>query len=110
MIVHFYSVGGVKTPSVLLNFFKSGNSGVNSFLLDPSIPSDSSKTDLFEPLFIERIVSKIAIKKTRLSETKLASIKGSLILFQFQSLDCQSPCPDLHPLIFEIKQQVLEKL
>ena len=79
MIVHFYSVGGVKTSSVPLNFFKSGNSGVNPFLLESLVASDSSKTDLFEPLFIERIVSKIAIKKTRLLETKSASIKDSLI-------------------------------
>ena len=76
MIIHFYSVGGVKTPSVLLNFFKSGNSGINSFLLDPSAPSASSKTDLLEPLFIERIVSKIAIKKNNAVRNKDSFEKG----------------------------------
>ena len=76
MIVHFYSVGGVKTPSVLLNFFKSGNSGVNAFLLDPSAPSDSSKTDLFDPLFIERMVSKIAIKKNNAVRNQVSFDKG----------------------------------
>ena len=76
MIVHFYSVGGVKTPSVLLNFFKSGNSGVNSFLLDPFVPSDSSKTDLFEPVFMEIIVSKIAIKKNKAVRNQVSFDKG----------------------------------
>ena len=76
MIVHFYSVGGVKTPSVLLNFFRSGNSGVNSFLLDHSAPSDSSKTDLFDPLFIERMVSKIAIKKNNAVRNQVSFDKG----------------------------------
>ena len=76
MRVHFYSVGGVKTLSVLLNFFKSGNSGVNSFLLDPSASSGSSKTDLFEPLFIERIVSKIAIIKNKAVRNQVSFDKG----------------------------------
>ena len=76
MIVHFYSVGGVKTSSVPLNFFKSGNSGVNSFLLEFLVPSESSKTELFEPLFIERIVSKIAIKKNKAVRNQVNFDKG----------------------------------
>ena len=76
MIVYFYSVGGVKTSSVVLNFFKSGNSGINSFLLGPSAPSDSSKTDLFDPLFIERMVSNIAIKKNTAVRNQVSYEKG----------------------------------
>ena len=76
MIIHFYSVGGVKTPSVLLNFFKSGNSGVNSFLLESAAPPDSSKPDLLEPLFMERIVSKIAIKKNKVVRNQVSFDKG----------------------------------
>ena len=76
MRVHFYSVGGVKTLLVLLNFFKSGNSGVNSLFLDPSASSDSSKTDLFDPLFIERMVSKIAIKKNNAVRNHVSFDKG----------------------------------
>ena len=65
MIVHFYSEGGVETPSLFLNFFRSGSSGTDPFSSDSLVLFDPSKTDVFDPLFMDKIVSIIAIKKNR---------------------------------------------
>jgi hypothetical protein len=76
LIVYFYSEGGVKTPSLFLNFFRSGNSGVNSFSLNWSPVFDSSKTDLLEPLLMDIIVSKIAIRKNSPVRIQVSFDKG----------------------------------
>ena len=76
MIVHFYSDGGVNTPSLVLNFFRSGNSGANSVSLGPTAPFDPSKTDVFEPLFIDIIVSKMGIRKKSPERIQVSFDKG----------------------------------
>jgi hypothetical protein len=66
-------------------------------LLDPSAPSDPSKTDLFEPLFIERIVSKIAIKKNKAVRNQVNFDKGFADFVPVPKPELSEPMPKPPP-------------